>query len=274
MHAVNFFLILCYHCLNAGTEAHDALERKTRETGLVVVVSLAHKGAVPPMRGRKTHTLYFTFVVERETSALGSKRVLRVPSLADPAFDILFPPSKSSPFWIEWKNRGTFLPGDLDGKVPWILISHPRPLRCLPHRTLLAAVHLAHADDGPAGTHLLHARADPSMIGVSISISLILTSQRFGGVGPPSDYLEAEQGPKKHGPRAKGIRTVPQRKSTGQKGIKTNLPTDKDVDNIYSSFLEQAEDVHWEDCARECPMPKSTCVRAGHWDDHKDFRDG
>ncbi|KAJ7507611.1 hypothetical protein B0H11DRAFT_1902699 [Mycena galericulata] len=53
---------------------------------------------------------------------------------------------------------------------------------------------------------------------------------------------EAEQGQKKHGPRAKGIRTVPPRKSTGQKGIKTNLPTDEDVDNIYSSFLEQAED--------------------------------
>ncbi|KAJ7466180.1 hypothetical protein B0H11DRAFT_1921918 [Mycena galericulata] len=202
---------------------------------VVVVVSLAHKGAVPPMRGRKTHTLYFTFLVERETSALGSKRVLRVQSLANPAFDILFPPipvldrmEKSRDFFTwrlgltearsnevrgrrlhrrsrylfsglptprdtERASSFTLLLGSLgnclqdqdkqrhnppstttkaSGKVPWILISHPRPLRCLPHRTLLAAVHLAHADDGPAGTHLLHARADPSMIGVSISISV------------------------------------------------------------------------------------------------------
>ncbi|KAJ7487731.1 hypothetical protein B0H11DRAFT_2230454 [Mycena galericulata] len=202
MHAVNFFLILCYHCLNAGTEA--------------------------PMRW---DTKLGKLVVEHETSAIGSKRVLRVPSLVDPTFDIPVPPI---PFRIEWKTRDFFTwrlggylssaqlteaqsnkgylcsglptPRDTERAPSFTLLSgslgnclqdqdkqsmlnltegiipRVRPQRQDPNLPTPASACSPPSTSrtlttGPVGTHLLHARADPSMIGVSISV----WSRRAGG---------------------------------------------------------------------------------------------
>ncbi|KAJ7109223.1 hypothetical protein C8R44DRAFT_986254 [Mycena epipterygia] len=63
--------------------------------------------------------------------------------------------------------------------------------------------------------------------------------------GPPEDYMSAEQGPDDHGPAAKGKKTVPGRKSTGIKGIKTNLPPDSTIDQVHNSLLKSLEDPAW-----------------------------
>lgn len=60
-----------------------------------------------------------------------------------------------------------------------------------------------------------------------------------------SILVAAEQGPEEHGPGAKGIKRVPGRKSTGIKGIKTNLPADSTIDFVHDSLLKKMKDPAW-----------------------------
>ncbi|KAJ7476110.1 hypothetical protein FB451DRAFT_1463569 [Mycena latifolia] len=79
----------------------------------------------------------------------------------------------------------------------------------------------------------------------------IVAARYYYEFGSPTEYLAAEQGKEEHGPSAKGKRTVPPRKSTGVKGLKTNMPTDQFVDEIHDALLANLEDEHWN------PFPAS-----------------